>query len=156
MVMCYTIAEHHRCGPGCYWSKTMKCLIAEDDLVARKLLETILSEVSECHTSVNGKKAVAAFKMALDEGEPYDLLCLDIMMPEMDGHQALQAIRELEEAACIEEMACARVIMITSAREPSHVLGAFRRGCEAYIVKPVNRVKLFEEMEKLALPTKTA
>ena len=134
----------------------MKSLIAEDDLVARKQLETILSEVSECHTTVNGQRAVAAFKTALDQGEPYDLLCLDIMMPEMDGHQVLQVIRELEEAAGIDELAGVRIIMITSMRDPSHVLGAFRRGCEAYIVKPVTKVKLFEEMEKLALPATTA
>ncbi len=134
----------------------MKCLIAEDDFVARKQLETILSGVSECHTTVNGKRAVAAFKTALDRAGPYDLLCLDIMMPEMDGHQVLQVIRELEEAAGIDELAGVRIIMITSMREPSHVLSAFRRGCEGYIVKPVTKAKLFEEMEKLAMPVATA
>jgi two-component system chemotaxis response regulator CheY len=134
----------------------MKCLIAEDDLVARKVLVTILSEVSECHTAVNGQKAVVAFKTALDQGEPYDFLCLDIMMPEMDGHQVLIAIRELEEAAGIDELACVKVIMITSMSDPNTVLGAFRAGCEAYIVKPVDRSKLFEEMDKLALFAKTA
>ena len=134
----------------------MKCLIAEDDLVERSVLETILSEVSECHTTVNGQEAVAAFKTALDQGEPYDFLCLDIMMPEMDGHQVLMAIRELEEAAGIDELACVKVIMITSMADPNDVLGAFRAGCEAYIVKPVDRSKLFEEMNKLALFAKTA
>ena len=134
----------------------MKCLIAEDDLVARKMLESILSEVSECHTTVNGQQAVAAFKTALDEGEPYDLLCLDIMMPEMDGHEALQAIRKLEDEACIDELACVRVIMITSIRDPIHVLDAFRAGCEAYIVKPIEKSKLFEEMDQLGLSVKTA
>lgn len=134
----------------------MKCLIAEDDLVTRKLLATFLSEVSECHATVNGQKAVTAFKAALDQGEPYDLLCLDIMMPEMDGHQALQAIRDLEEAACIDESSRIKVIMITSMRDPNHVLNAFREGCEGYIVKPVEKLKLFEEIDKLSLPTKTA
>ena len=134
----------------------MKCLIAEDDIIERSVLETILSEVSECHTTVNGQEAVAAFKTALDQGEPYDLLCLDIMMPEMDGLQVLQVIRRLEEVACIDELAAVNVIMITSVRDPENVLGAFREGCEAYLVKPVDKSKLFEEMEKLALPAKTA
>ncbi len=133
----------------------MKCLIAEDDLVARKVLETILSEISECHTASNGEKALAAFTVALDQGDPYDLLCLDIMMPEMDGHQVLKAIRELEEAAGVDELSCVKIIMITSTTDPHHVLGAFRAGCEAYIVKPVDRSKLFGEMNKLALFTKT-
>lgn len=134
----------------------MKCLIAEDDLVARKTLETILSDVCECHTTVNGQQAVDAFKTALDQGEPYDLLCLDIMMPEMDGHEALLAIRELEDAAHLDESACARVIMITSVRDPIHVLDAFRGGCEAYIVKPIEKSKLFEEMNQLGLCVETA
>ena len=134
----------------------MKCLIAEDDLVARTVLETILSEVSECHTTINGEQAVAAFKTALDQGEPYGLLCLDILMPEMDGHQALQTIRELEQAAGIDESECVKVVMITSMCDPMHVLGAFRRGCEAYIVKPIDRSKLFEELDKLGLSVMTA
>ena len=129
----------------------MKCLIAEDDLVARTSLETILSEVSECLATVNGQEAVAAFKTALDQGEPYDLLCLDIMMPEMDGHQVLKAVREMEEADGIDALSGVKVIMITSIHDPNHVLGAFRAGCEAYIVKPVDKAKLFAEMDKLAL-----
>jgi two-component system chemotaxis response regulator CheY len=134
----------------------MKCLIAEDDFAARKLLERFLSEVSECHAVVNGQEAVDAFKTALDQGEPYDLLCLDIMMPELDGHQVLQAIRELEEAAAIDDIAGVKVIMATAMHDPQHVLDAFREGCEAYIVKPVERSKLFEEMDKLGMFAKTA
>ncbi len=134
----------------------MKCLIAEDDLAARKLLQIFLSDVSECHAVANGQEAVAAFKTALDQDEPFDFLCLDIMMPEMDGHQALSAIRELEEAVGINDSAGAKVIMTTAMRDPQHVLDAFREGCESYIVKPVERSKLFEEMDKLGLPAKTA
>jgi two-component system chemotaxis response regulator CheY len=117
----------------------MKCLIAEDDSASRMLLQRFLSEVSECHAAVNGQEAVAAFKTALDQGEFYDLLCLDIIMPEMDGHQALQAIRKLEEAAGINDSAGVKVIMITSMHDAKNVLGAFRVGCEAYIMKPVGK-----------------
>jgi two-component system chemotaxis response regulator CheY len=134
----------------------MKCLIAEDDLVARKVLAAILSDVSECHTAVNGRKAVAAFKTALDQDESYDLVCLDIMMPEMDGLQVLQAIRELEKAACVDELKGVKVIMITSMSDPTNVLSAFREGCEGYIIKPVEKSKLFEEMDTLGLSAKTA
>ena len=134
----------------------MKCLIAEDDSVALKLLQIILSEVGECHAAVNGQEAVAAFKTALDQGELYDLLCLDIMMPEMDGHQVLQTIRKLEEAACMDDSARVKVIMITAMSDSNHVLAAFREGCEGYIVKPVEKTKLFEEMYKLGLFEETA
>jgi len=133
----------------------MKCLIAEDDLIERRSLETILSEVSECHATVNGQDAVAAFKTALDQGEPYDLLCLDAMMPKIDGLQVLKAVRELEKGARIDALEGVKVIMITSRGDSNHVLEAFREGCEAYIVKPVDKAKLFEEMDKLALSVMT-
>ena len=47
--------------------------------------------------TVDGMEAVDAFMMALEEGNPYDLVCLDIMMPVMDGYQALVGIRNLEK-----------------------------------------------------------
>ena len=47
---------------------------------------------------VNGKEAVEAVRNALETVEPYNLICLDIMMPEMDGQQALREIRDMEEA----------------------------------------------------------
>lgn len=134
----------------------MKCLIAEDDFIARRMLAGILSDIGECHITVNGEKAVAAFKTALEQGEPYDLLCLDIVMPEMDGLQALRAIRALEEAAGIDESEGVKVIMITLMTDPNNVLGAYREGCEAYIIKPVEKSKLFEEMDNLGFSVQTA
>lgn len=134
----------------------MKCLVVEDDLLTRTTLEGILSEVSECHVRVNGHEAVAAFRRALDQGEPFDMLCLDIMIPEMDGLGVLKAVRELERAAHIADAMAVKVIMITSMQDPDHILDAFREGCEAYIVKPVDRAELFAEMDRLALPVKVA
>ncbi len=70
----------------------MKCLIVEDDFTARKLLLACLSKHAECDVAVNGKEAIQAFYTAIKE-KPYDLLCLDIYMPEMDGQEALRVIR---------------------------------------------------------------
>ena len=134
----------------------MKCLIADDDLFARKVLANILSDVGVCHATVDGQTTVAAFKAALDQGEPYNLLCLDIMMPAMDGFQTLQTIRKLEKAAYIDDSEGIKVIMTTSMSGPNNILSAYREGCEAYIVKPINKSKLFEEMGKLGLSVKTA
>ena len=133
----------------------MKCLIGEDESTSRMLLHRFLLEVGECHAATNGRETVEAFKTALDQGEFYDLVCLDIMMPEMDGHQVLQAIRQLEGAAGIDDLAGVKVIMITAMHDSEHVLGAFRLGCDAYIVKPVLKSKLFEEMGKLGLFAET-
>ena len=71
----------------------MKTLIVEDDFLARALLSTLLSEYGECHLVVDGEEAVSAIGKAYEKGEPYDLVCLDIMMPVMDGQKALEKRR---------------------------------------------------------------
>ena len=129
----------------------LKILIAEDDFTCRKLLQTFLSEYGDCFVAINGHEAVEAVREALDEGQPYDLICLDIMMPEMDGHEALEAIRQIENEHGIAGLDGVKVIMTTVLGDSKNVIGAFRTGCEAYIVKPIGKEKLLEEMEKLGL-----
>ena len=128
-----------------------KILIAEDDFTCRKLLQTFLSEYGDCFVAINGREAVEAVREALDKGQPYDLICLDIMMPEMDGHEALEAIRQIENEHGIAGLDGVKVIMTTVLGDSKNVIGAFRIGCEAYMVKPVSKEKLLEEMEKLGL-----
>lgn len=74
----------------------MRILLAEDDFVTRKFMMNFLSSYGECDAAVDGMEAVDAYLMALEDGEPYDLACLDIMMPVMDGYQVLRSIRDLE------------------------------------------------------------
>jgi PAS domain-containing protein len=52
-----------------------------------------VASYGECHIAVNGREAVAAFQAALKSGQRYNLVCVDIMMPEMDGQTALKQIR---------------------------------------------------------------
>ena len=49
-------------------------------------MASFLSKYGECDITVDGMEAVDAFMMALEDKEPYDLICLDIMMPVMDGY----------------------------------------------------------------------
>ena len=129
----------------------MKYLIVEDDFVARKLLQRYLSSYGDCDIAVDGNEAVEAFNQAMDEKEPYDLICLDIMMPNMDGREALKAIRQIESEHGISGLDSVKVIMTTALGDSKNVMGAFREGCEVYIVKPVEKDKLLKEMENLGL-----
>jgi len=129
----------------------MRFLIVEDDFAARRLLQRYLSNDGNCDIAVDGNEAVQAFRLALDEKEPYDLICLDIMMPNMSGHEALKAIRQIESEHGINGLEGVKVIMTTALGNSKNVMGAFKEGCEAYIVKPIKKDKLFEEMEKLGL-----
>lgn len=129
----------------------MRILIAEDDLASRKYLYKIMSEYGECDLTVNGMEVVEAFLTAWDLGRPYELICLDIMMPRVDGIKALKAIRDLERQKKIKEEDKAKVIMITALNDKETVFNSFDTGCEAYAAKPVDTEKLLEVMQQLGL-----
>ena len=56
----------------------------------------LFSQYGECDMTIDGIETVEAFVMAYDLGKPYDLICLDIMMPKIDGLKALKAIKSLD------------------------------------------------------------
>ena len=129
----------------------MKCLVVEDDFTARKLLQTYLREYADCDVAVNGKEAIQAFSDALENSQPYDLICLDISMPEMNGQEALEKIRQLEKQRDIILGDGVKIVMTTAFDDKDNIMTAFRVGCESYLVKPVSQKKLFVELEKLGL-----
>ncbi len=129
----------------------MRSLIAEDDFICRKFLHRHLSKYGECDTTVDGKEAVEAFLLALEENEPYDLVCLDIIMPRLDGYEALKSIRDIERSKDISEEKQVKIIMTTALIEGRNVTKAFELGCIAYAGKPINRDKFDRELRKLEL-----
>lgn len=131
----------------------MKTLIVEDDFTSRLLLQGLLQPYGVCHISVNGREAVEAFRASLAAGEPYNLVCLDIMMPEMDGQTALKQIRSLENQAGIIPSDGAKIIMTTALDDKKNIMGAFREQCDIYLVKPIDTAKLIDELRSLKLVT---
>ena len=129
----------------------MRILLAEDDFVTRKFMMNFLSKYGECDVTVDGMEAVDAFMMALEEGNPYDLVCLDIMMPVMDGYRALGGIRNLEKERNIPEEKCAKVIMATALNEEKNVKMAFELGCTIYSGKPIDQNRFEQALRKLGL-----
>lgn len=129
----------------------MKTLIVEDDFSSRLLLQELLKIYGRTHIAVNGKEAVEAVRMALEAREPYSLICLDIMMPEMDGLEALRQIRNLEENKGILSQNAAKIVMTTALADPKNVIAAFGSLCDAYLTKPIHKAKLLEELRKLKL-----
>jgi two-component system, chemotaxis family, chemotaxis protein CheY len=130
--------------------KTLKTLIVEDDFTSRLLLQEILREYGASHVAVDGKEAVEAVRIALQADEPYDLICLDIMMPEMDGQQALKEIRALEKSKPSMRKE-AKIVMTTALTDMKNVYTALSSMCDAYLTKPVHKAKLVQELRKLDL-----
>ncbi len=129
----------------------MRILIAEDDFASRKFMLKFLSKFGECDITVDGMETVDAYLMALDADTPYDLVCLDIMMPALDGYQALKAIRDIEQERKIPEDQRAKIIMTTALNEGANVNKAFDLGCVAYAGKPIDQVKFESVLRKLEL-----
>ncbi len=128
-----------------------RVLIVEDDFTTRKLLQRYLSEYGDCDIAVDGLEAIKVFKQAVVDKMPYSLVCLDIIMPRMNGHEALRAFRKIENENGIYGLDGVKVMMTTVLNDSKNIIGAFREGCEAYIVKPLERHKLLQEIEKLNL-----
>ena len=129
----------------------MKTLVVEDDFTSSLLLREILKHYGPADAALNGQQAVEAVGKAIDAGEPYDLVCLDIMMPEMDGHEALQHIRALEEAKGIIAINGAKIIMTTALDDSANILASFKSSCDVYLTKPVDKAKLLAQLRKLKL-----
>jgi two-component system, chemotaxis family, chemotaxis protein CheY len=126
----------------------IKTLIIEDDYVCRKAIKHLLEGYCDCTSAADGVKALTLFEEAIETGQPYGLMTLDVQMPKMDGYETLKAVREFEKKKLIDDSAAIKVIIITALAE--HNFGSLRSGFEAYLAKPVS-VAIHEATKKLGL-----
>lgn len=120
----------------------LRMLLVEDDFASRLLLQTFLSRFGECHIAVNGAEAVEAFRRAAMRDERYDLVCMDIMMPGMDGIEAVRRVRAIEESDGICSTRGARIVMTTAVDDIHEVGRSYHELCDGYLVKPIDLAKL--------------
>ena len=129
----------------------MRILIAEDDFASRKFMQKYLNTFGDCDITVDGEEAVEAFLMALEEEEPYDLICLDIMMPVLDGYQALKAIRDIEKEQNRTGDQAVKIIMTSALNVERNIKAAFEMGCTVYCAKPIDLDKFEEVLRKIGV-----
>ena len=129
----------------------MKTLIVEDDFTSRLLLQELLKVYGPIHIAINGREAITAVQIAVQEEEPYDLICMDIMMPEVDGQQALREIRDIETATGIPSSDGAKIVMTTALGDIDDVRDAFSSLCDAYLIKPIRKADLLKKLVELGL-----
>lgn len=131
----------------------MRFLIVDDDFATRRLVQRLLHPYGMVDVATDGEEAVAAFSSALNDNEPYDLITLDILMPNVNGQQALREIREIEKERGIPQESNVRIIMLSGLDDSKELHDAFFLGeATSYIVKPLNHHVLLQEIEKLGLP----
>lgn len=131
----------------------LRVLIVEDDFASRRLLQKIFTPLAEVHVSVDGCEAVTAFEDALSTDQPYHLVCLDIMLPKLDGQDVLKEIRRLESQRGVLSTQGAKVIMVTALKDMKNVMSAYNSLCDGYVAKPITRAGLNQTMVNLGLPS---
>ena len=128
----------------------MRSLVVDDARVTQLILERILSSYGECSVAKNGTEAVQVFCEALEAGRGYDLVCLDMGLPDFGGLEILTKIRALEEQRGGSEENRARVIAITASSDAA-TIKAFTQMGDGYILKPINRERLIRDIVNLGL-----
>ncbi|MDR2547577.1 MAG: response regulator [Lachnospiraceae bacterium] len=129
----------------------MRILIAEDDFASRKFMQKYLSKYGDCDITIDGEEAVEAFKMAIEDDMPYDLFCLDIMMPAMDGYQVLKVVRELEKEHNRVGDQAVKIVMTTALNAERNINAAFEMGCTVYCAKPIDLEKFEDVLKKIGI-----
>lgn len=128
----------------------MKSLVVDDELVSRKKMMKIITDFGQCEGVKNGKAAVSAIKTSLEEWKPYQLITLDVSMPDIDGTEVLNVIRKLETERGLDEEEKAKILMVTSHSDIETVKACAGK-CDGYVVKPFNKDIMVEKMKKIGL-----
>lgn len=130
----------------------MRILVADDDLASRRILEKLLSPHGEVTAVIDGPACVDAFRVAIEEGDPYRLVLLDIVMPGMSGHEVLHELRTLEADWRVKPQEEARIVMTSVLEDPHNVIKAYNEGgATSYLVKPISLQKLEAELTRIGL-----
>ncbi|MFZ5572554.1 MAG: response regulator [Thermodesulfobacteriota bacterium] len=129
--------------------KKIKILCVDDDLVSRNKMQAILEVKGDCVQAATGQEAMAHIEKSLREKERFDLITLDIGLPDHDGIEVLQRIRKMEKGSGLKDQERAKIIMVTSHADKERVLSCLKAGCNEYIVKPFDITTLVGKMEKI-------
>lgn len=129
-----------------------RVLIVDDSRYQRHLISQALGVEFASDQAADGREAVALFTAALEAGSPYDLVVMDILMPELNGHDALAAIRRLEETRGLPAERRVAAVMLSSLDDPANMMRAqYDSGAQAYVTKPFTPTTLLEALSSLGL-----
>ena len=130
----------------------IRCLVVDDDELGRELIAHYLEGIAECDMAENGVRAVDKFRSAFEGGTPYDLIILDIVMPEMDGYGAAKEIRLIEKEWGVPINEGVNILVLSSLNTPNDVIQAYVSArSAAHLVKPVQPGKLLATLGKLGI-----
>ena len=130
----------------------MRALVIEDEATTRTVLVGMLEQEGFSVTATpSGREGVRHFKDSVEERNYFHLVCLDIGLPDLDGHGALREMRQAEKQFDVDLAHGAVVFMTTGARDGRNVMRSFFGGCQAYLPKPVTVDALRSKLDEHGL-----
>ncbi len=119
----------------------MSFLVAEDNVINQRLIQTLLQRSGQnVEIAANGRLAIEAFSRP---GASYDVMLMDVQMPECDGYQATREIRQIEKLRQLSRMPIVGLTAHAMEGERDRCLGA---GMDGYATKPIDMKALFREI----------
>ena len=131
----------------------MKILIVDDENISRKILASKMKGLGKCVAVDNSRRALSELKVAVKKKAPFDLITLDVSMPGMDGQEMLRYIRTNEIRDKVPKEDRVKILMVTARMNMNTIKACIKAGCNGYILKPVSRVQLMENLAKIGVDT---
>ncbi len=128
----------------------MRILVVDDELVSRKKMMKIVNDFGQAEGVQNGEAAISAVKTALENWKLYNLITLDVSMPDISGTEVLSTIREMEDERGLDPEEKTKILMVTSHSDIETVKACVGK-CDGYVIKPFNKESLVEKMKKIGL-----
>jgi len=131
----------------------MRILIVDDDYVSRSKLKAILGLQGDCDCAASGEIALKMFEAADKEMMPYNLVTVDVEMPEMNGKELVAQLRQWEEKHGVGLTERAKILMVTIKKELRTVSASYSEGCDGYLVKPVTPETVAQALKEIGMDT---
>ena len=127
----------------------MKILVVDDEMVSREKMKMIMGHFGQCEAVENGADAVEKFVSAWNSWSPFDLISLDVQMPEMSGVEVLNRIRGMEREKNVPESKRVKIVMVTARSDKDTIMTSIQAGCNDYVVKPFDKTIVAKKLTKL-------
>ncbi len=127
----------------------MKTLIVDDDTMVREALRHLLGQFGIVDEGENGVEGIRYIEESYRLNQPYNLILLDIVLPELDGYALIRKVRECEQTHNVELGKETKIVVISSRYDEPTILEAVGYGAMGVVQKPINSETVLNNIKRL-------